>query len=110
MGYRCYISDAGDHQPSALKGTDGRFSARAGAFDKNVNLAQAHIYTPASGLFGGPLGGEGRPLTGTLKPCCTGAGGSDYIALGVGDANGSVVESGIDVRPSLRDNATFSAT
>jgi hypothetical protein len=109
MRYRRYVSDAGNDQPGTLKGADGRFPPGAGAFDKNVNLAQAHVHTPASGLFGGPLGGEGGSFTGTFESHSAGAGGGNYIALRVRNANGSVVESGIDVRPAVGDNATFSA-
>jgi hypothetical protein len=110
MWYWRYVSDAGNHQPGALKGTNGRLSACPRAFDKNVNLTQAHIYASAGSLFGGPLCGEGGPFAGTLEPHCAGAGRGDHIALGVSDANGGIVEGGIDVRASLRDNATFSAT
>jgi hypothetical protein len=110
MRYRCYIPNAGNYQPGALKGSNGSLSARPRTLNKHINLTQAHIYTPASSLFGGPLCGEGRALTGTLKSHSAGAGGSDYIALSVGDANSSVVKRGINVRPSLGDDATFSAT
>ena len=87
MGDGGNVADAGDGEAGALQGADGGFAARPGAFDININQAQAHIHAVTGGLLGGALGGKSGPLAGAAEARSAGAGGGDYIAIRVGDAD-----------------------
>ncbi len=108
MWYWRNVANAGHGQARALQGADGCFPAGTGAFNVYVNLPQAHVHAPASGLLGSALSGEGGTFAGAFEAHSAGTGRGNYVAVGIGNADHSIVESRIDVRSSMGDSTTFS--
>ena len=72
-------------------------ASRARALEPDVDVADAELPGLGGGVLGRELGGEGRPLAGSLEPGRAGAGPDDGRADVVGDGDDRIVEGGLDV-------------
>src|SRR5215208_6817951 len=97
------VLDALDLQAGGLEGADGRLPAGAGTLDEHVDLADAVLLGPTSGLLGRQLGRERGGLARALEADVARRRPRDRVALGVGDGHDRVVEAGLDVGMGVRD-------
>ena len=80
-----------------------RFAARAGAFDAHLDFAHTMGHGLAGRILGYLLSGIGGAFAGAFETNATGTGPADDVALHVGDAHESIVESGENIRDATAD-------
>ena len=67
MGDWSDVSDAKHVEAGSLQGTDSSLAAAAGAFDEDLDLAEAVFHRATGGAFRSQLGGKWRALTRALE-------------------------------------------
>ena len=92
-----YVLDHADLETGGLQGTDGGFSAGAGAFDDAFNGFHTVFHGVFRGGFRSKLSGKGSALSGTFETGSTGGGPGDRVTGFVGDHDNRVIECGIDM-------------
>ncbi len=97
MGHRGHVANPGDLHAHVLQGANRGITARAGAGDDHVELADPVLAGSAGRLFGGHLGGVRSRLAGALESDCTTRGPHDGIAALIGDGDEGVVERRLDM-------------
>src|SRR5687767_15158749 len=94
---RGHVFDGAHVEARRLERADGAFTARAGALDLHLELADAELGGLLGARLGGLLGGERRRLARPLVPDRARRGPAEGLAARVGDRDDRVVEAGLDV-------------
>src|SRR5687767_4867422 len=103
------VADRGDLEADRLQRPKRAFAARSGAFDLDLEGADAMLGGLAAGVLGGDLGGIGSRLAAALEAHHPGARPGNRIALGIGDGDHRIVEARIHVGNARRDVLTLAA-
>ena len=94
MRHRSDILDGTDFQANGLKGADGGFTAGSRTLHADFHFFHAVGHRLPGGILRHLLGGLSRAFARAFETHTTGAGPADQVALGVGDGDLRVVESG----------------
>ena len=94
---RSAIFDRFDVQASSLKCRDCTFTTTAWAFDSDVNFFDTELHRLVGSLGGRTLTGKRGTFTRPLEAASTCTGPAKGFAFGVGDGDGCVVESSLNM-------------
>ena len=102
---RSIIFDREHLEAKGRKGANRGLTSGAGAFDLDVKLTEALIIGGLASGFSGDLGRERGAFFGPFVTKGASRGPGDNVALGIGDGDDGIVESGMDVRDAFDEGA-----
>src|SRR5579862_6570856 len=92
-----HVLDRVDVQAGGSQGANSGFATRTGPLDANFDRLHAVLIASGTGgVHGGLLRGVGRAFARTFKAHRTGGGPAYGAAVGIGEGNDGVVESGLN--------------